>query len=369
MSDADIDAPEAWDLTKGSNDIVVAVVDSGVDYNHEDLAANIFWNEADCNTNGIDDDRNGYVDDCHGIDVYNNDSDPMDDRGHGTHVAGIIGAVGNNNVGVVGVNWNVKILPCKFLNRSGNRSVPGLIACMQYIVDLKDRGVNILAGNFSIGGSPPDPDEADAIDELGKRGLLVFAAAGNGDANGIGINLDENPDYPASFFLPNAIAVAAANSSDSITVFSNYGLHTVHLGAPGEGILSTMAPSSSLAITRCGSSNALYCSLPGTSMATPFVIGVAALLKAHNPSLDWRGIKNLILAGGENVPGLAGKTVTGKRLNANEALTCTNSNVLAAVQPRPKMVFGTVGEPVDLAALHINCGSPNGEVQVSADPR
>ena len=136
---ADIDATRAWDLTTGSNSVVVGVIDTGVDYTHPDLASNIWSNTADCNTNGVDDDGNGYVDDCHGIDTINNRSDPMDDNNHGTHVAGTIGAVGNNAVGVVGVNWNVSIMACKFLNASGQGTVAGAIGCLNYVAIMKDR--------------------------------------------------------------------------------------------------------------------------------------------------------------------------------------------------------------------------------------
>ena len=141
LPDADIDAPEAWNLTHGSNDVVVAVIDSGVYYDHPDLAANIWENSQECNgASGVDDDGNGYVDDCHGIDTVNGDSDPMDDKGakNGTHVAGIIAAVGNNSVGVTGVNWNAKIMPCKFLNSAGSGSSSGEFACIQYVADMKD---------------------------------------------------------------------------------------------------------------------------------------------------------------------------------------------------------------------------------------
>jgi subtilisin family serine protease len=369
LPDADIDAPEAWNLTYGSNDVVVAVIDSGVYYGHPDLAANIWENSQECSgVIGIDDDGNGYIDDCHGIDVYNNDSDPMDDRGHGTHVAGIIGAVGNNSVGVAGVNWNTKIMACKFLDNAGHGSSAGFIECLEYVADMKDRGVNIVAVNLSVGGGGADPDVASAIDSLRQRGILAIAAAGNGDLLGNGINLDESPAYPASFFLPNIISVAATTSADAITIFSNYGRRTVHLGAPGEDILSTMAPGSTIALLpACPLAGDLYCSLDGTSMATPFVAGVTALLKASNPTLDWRAIKNLILAGGDNVSSLAGKTVTEKRLNANGSLTCTNSVVSSRLQPVGDQTTTAVGDPLALAALNINCAQPNGEMQVSVN--
>lgn len=142
---ADIDAPLAWDLTTGSSSAVVAVIDTGIDYTHQDLSANMFRNTADCNTNGLDDDGNGFIDDCFGIDAVNNDSDPMDDHGHGTHVAGTMGAIGNNTIGVVGINWDSRIMACKFLDFSGSGDTAVAIRCLDYVKTMKDRGVNIIA--------------------------------------------------------------------------------------------------------------------------------------------------------------------------------------------------------------------------------
>ena len=346
--DADIDAPGAWDITTGSGSVVVAVIDTGVDYNHADLSGNI-WSNADCNNNGIDDDGNGYVDDCHGIDTANNDSNPMDDHFHGTHVSGTIGAIGNNGLGVVGVNWDVSIMACKFLSAGGSGSTSDAVDCLNYIGMMKDRGVNIIATSNSWGGGGFSQALYDAIDAHRQRGILFIAAAANATANN-----DSTPSYPANYYLPNVISVAATNRFDGLAYFSNYGRRTVHIGAPGQDILSTTLGNT-------------YSTVSGTSMATPHVTGVAALLKAQDPSRDWRALKNLILAGGDNNSALT-NTITQKRLNAYGALTCSSSTVLSRLRPVANTIAGFVGTPVDLAVLHIDCASPNGDIAVTIEP-
>jgi subtilisin family serine protease len=352
--DADIDAPQAWDITTGINSVIVAVIDSGVDYNHQDLSSNMFRNVADCNTNGIDDDGNGYVDDCYGIDTRNNDSNPMDDNNHGTHVAGIIGAVGNNNRGVVGINWNVQILACKFVNASGSGTTEAAIDCLEYVKTMKDRGFNIVATSNSWGGGDFSQALVDAIEDQRQSGMLFITAAGNGDFFGFGLNNDQTPFYPCNHYLPNVICVASTTRTDGRSSFSNYGRRTVHIGAPGSEILSTVRGNS-------------YSSLSGTSMATPHVTGVAALLKSDDPSRDWKVLKNLILAGGDNISSLT-NTISQKRLNANGALSCSNSTVLSRLRPVGNVITGSIGTPIDLAALHINCADPNGDVVLMVDP-
>jgi hypothetical protein len=346
--DADIDAPEAWDLTTGSSDVVVAVIDTGIDYTHPDLAANMFRNTLDCDNNGIDDDGNGQIDDCFGIDTANNDSDPMDDGDHGTHVAGTIGAVGNNGVGVVGINRTVRLMACKFLDSTGSGNIADAIDCLEYVKLMKERGVNIVATNNSWGGNGFSQALLD-IEAHRQRGILFIAAAGNAGANN-----DTTPAYPAGYALSNIIAVAATTRTDAQASFSNFGRRTVHLGAPGSEILSTTQGNT-------------YQIFSGTSMATPHVTGVAALLKAQDPERDWRAIKNLILAGGDTISSLA-NTITGKRLNARGALSCSNATVRSRVLPGGNAVGGSVGTPIDLAVLHITCANPNGPVSVTVDP-
>ena len=348
VADADIDAPEAWDLTTGSSQVVVGVIDSGIDYTHEDLAANMFQNTVDCNTNGVDDDGNGYVDDCYGIDTFNDDSDPMDDAGHGTHVSGTIGARGDNGIGVVGVNWQVQLVGCKFLGAGGSGFTDDAIECVNYFTDLKDRGVNLVATNNSWGGGGFSQALADAIEAQVQRGILFIAAAGNDTSNN-----DEQASYPANYDLPNIISVAATTATDGLARFSNFGRRAVHLAAPGQAILSTWPQNE-------------YAVLQGTSMAAPHVTGVAALLKAHSPSLTWWEIKNLLLTGGD--PNLSLLSVAARRLNAHGALTCSNQTVRGRVRPTSDVVTTFVGVPISLKAVHVNCAAPNGAVDVTVNP-
>lgn len=351
--DADIDATDAWTLSTGSDSVYIGVIDTGVDYNHPDLSSNIYSSASDCNLNGVDDDEDGYVDDCHGIDTLNHDSDPMDDHNHGSHVAGIIGATGDNGVGVVGVNWRVSIIPCKFADASGSGPASAAIECLDWLATLKDHGLNIIATNNSWGGSEPSQAVADAIEASMQRGILFIAAAGNGGSDGVGDNNDTVPTFPSNYGLPNVIAVAATDHNDLLGSFSNFGQHTVDIGAPGVGILSTIRGSS-------------YATFNGTSMATAHVTGAAALLKAQTPSLDWRAIKNLLLSSAEPIAALSGKTITGGRLNVYSAMTCSKSSLFAPLLPYGDATVVT-GSTVTFAALNINCAHPAGDVTVDID--
>ncbi|UCD56167.1 MAG: S8 family serine peptidase [Candidatus Hydrogenedentota bacterium] len=341
--DADMDAPEAWDLTTGAPTIVIAVVDTGVDYTHPDLAPNMWKNMPEyTGIPDFDDDWNGYVDDIYGIDAVNDDSDPMDDyvsldltlKGHGTHVAGTIGARGNNGFGVVGVNWNVKIMACKFLDALGYGYVEDEKECLDYIASMADRlidPVNVVAVNASFGGYFPDDIlERPAINSLRQRGILFVAAAGNDAVDNDGLFA-----YPASYEFPNIISVGATDRYDSLAWFSNFGRSTVHLGAPGEKILSTLwAPDPG---------DDPYGPLPlgasGTSMGTPHVTGTVGLLYSdplnpRTPAADWSSVRNRILAGGDLNPFLDGITLTNRRLSAFGALTCSGgSEVLGRIRP------------------------------------
>jgi len=309
-SDADIDAPEAWDIETGK-DVVVGVIDSGVEWAHEDLAANIWVNAGEIANNGIDDDRNGYIDDVRGWDFVNNDNNPMDDLGHGTHVSGTIAAVGNNGIGTVGVCWKAKIMPLKFLAANGSGTTANAILAIEYATRMRAQ-----LTNNSWGGGEVSQALRAAIDALGKAGLLFVAAAGNGGADGIGDNNDLLPHYPSSYDLGNIIAVAATDHNDRLGIFSNFGVTSVDLGAPGVSVLSTVPGNS-------------YTTANGTSMATPHVSGVVALMWSRVPGLNHLKLKELLLKAVDPLAALQGKTVSGGRLNALKALELVEPDSLA----------------------------------------
>lgn len=346
---ADIHSTQAWNITTGSAGVVVAVLDTGVDYNHTDLASNIWSAPAGFITSSI----NGIPVQCaagvHGLNVVDSTCDPFDDNGHGTHVSGIIGAAGNNGTGVAGVNWTVQILPCKFITADGFGDISHALACLSFVKQMKDSGVNIVVSNNSWGGGQISQSLQDAIAAQMADGILFVAAAGNDFSDN-----DLFPFFPANIFLPNVISVAASTRTDNVVAFSNLGRHTVHLAAPGVEILSTTPFNT-------------YSIFSGTSMAAPHVAGVAALLKAQDPTRDWRAIKNLILAGGDTLPTMA-STITQKRLNAFGAMTCANSAVQRRLLPVPGTIAASVGSPVILSFLNINCAQSGGNVSVTVTP-
>lgn len=302
-NDADIDAVEAWDVTTGDSSVVIGVIDTGVDYNHPDLQGNMWTNPNEISGNGIDDDGNGVIDDIHGFSAVDNDGDPMDGNGHGTHVSGTIGAKGNNGVGVVGVNWDVSIVGCQFLDAAGYGSTEGAIACIDYMTDLRvNHGVNIKATNNSWGGGGFSQALKDAIDSAGEEGILFIAAAGN-DA----LDNDVTPHYPSSYDSEVVLSIASTDRNDNMSDFSQWGLTSVDMGAPGSAILSTIPGNS-------------YGTYSGTSMATPHVTGAAALVWSINPDLSPVEMKQLLMDSGDVNASLTGKTVAGTRLNVANAL-------------------------------------------------
>jgi subtilisin family serine protease len=238
--DADIDAPEAWDYGTGSSSVVVVDIDTGIDYTHEDLAANVWTNPGEIPGDGEDNDGNGYTDDIYGIDTVNYDVDPWDDHGHGTHTAGTIAAVGDNGIGVAGVGWSTKVMGLKFLDADGYGDDAGAIEAIYYAIDQKlNYGVNIVAINASWGGGGYNAILEQAIADAGDAGIIFVAAAGNDS-----VNTDSFVNYPSCFNVPTIVAVGATDHNDYPAWFTNYGAATVDLFAPGENILSTVPDSS-----------------------------------------------------------------------------------------------------------------------------
>ncbi len=289
---ADIRATLAWDITTGSADVRVAITDTGMDYFHPDLATNAFINPGEIAGNGLDDDGNGFVDDVRGWDFANNDNDPFDDHGHGTHVSGSVGALGNNGSGVVGVSWHVRILPLKFLDATGAGTTDAAVRAIDYAVAMGARVINA-----SWGGGAPSEALRLAIQRAGEAGAVFVASAGNA-----GRDIDVFPTFPASYNLPHVIAVAATNHDDVLPFWSNYGAVSVHLAAPGENILSTLPGG--------------YGVLSGTSMAAPHVSGALALIFARFPAITAVDAKTLLLDRVDPLPSLAGRVRSGGRLNA-----------------------------------------------------
>jgi len=297
---ADIDALKAWATTHGSDEVVVAVLDSGVDFTHEDLRENM-WLRPD-NVPPYTDDELGTFNDLNGYNGTDKIADPMDDNGHGTHCAGIIGAEGDNGVGVAGINWQVKIMPLKFLGRGGFGSTDDAIEAINYAIDRKKNGVNVRVISASWGSTSRSKALEDTIRAAGDAGILFVAAAGN-DAS----NNDRRAHYPSNYDLPNVIGVAALDRTDSLAGFSNYGVKTVHIAAPGKDILSTWLSDG-------------YREASGTSMATPYVSGVAALITASEPTISMAKLRERILNTADKLDSLDGKVVSGGRICAANAL-------------------------------------------------
>ncbi len=305
-----ISAPSAWDLTTGSSAVVVADIDTGTRLTHEDLVPNLWINPGEIPNNGIDDDASGYIDDVYGADFFFNDGNPADEHGHGTHTAGTIGAVGNNIIGVTGINWAVKIMTIKIYDNDGYGSTSAmLVNAYNYIRMMKLRGVNIRVTNNSYGGCDEacDYDQAtkDGIDAMGSAGILNVFAAGNDSRD-----IEATPSFPASYTSPSIIAVASSTQSDSKSGFSNWGATSVDVAAPGSGILSTT-----------WGSNSSYGTMSGTSMATPHVTGAAALLSAYNPALSPASLKATLMNTVDQLSGWTSTPIrTNGRINVDRAL-------------------------------------------------
>ena len=353
VAGADISAVDAWDVTTGSSDVVVGVVDTGIDYTHPDLADNIWVNPGEIPGDHIDNDGNGYIDDVHGWDFYYNDDDPMDYRSHGTHVAGTIGAVGNNGIGVTGVNWDVSLMALKIAddNPSNNSvSSSAATAALNYVADMRmNFGINIRVTSHSWGGGGYSTALFNAIQANANADILLVAAAGNDSRNN-----DTTPQYPASYNLDNIISVASTTRSDQLSGFSNYGATSVDLGAPGSSVYSTVPGGG-------------YGTKSGTSMATPHVTGVAALAWAFRPDATYQEIKAAILGGVDPLPALDGITLSGGRLNAAHTLQLLGLNATpispakgAIVATPPTSFTVSFTDALDLATLTADDFQVNG---------
>ncbi len=302
---ADIGAVAAWDVSTGSASTVVGVIDTGIDYTHQDLAANA-WSAPTSFTVTVGGVNITCAAGTHGFNALTMTCDPMDDNNHGTHVSGTIGAAGNNGVGVVGVNWTTSIIGAKFLDASGSGSTADAVNAIDFVVKTKQAFASSNAANVRVlsnswGGGGFSQALLDEINVANSNDILFVAAAGNNASNN-----DTTPFYPASYSAPNVIAVAATDSTDHMASFSNYGPNTVQLAAPGVGIISTTIGNT-------------YSNFSGTSMATPHVSGAAALVLSHC-SLDTAGVKNTLLTSVDVLPSLVGYTMTGGRLNVNTAI-------------------------------------------------
>jgi thermitase len=321
---------EAWNRTKGSQDVIVAVIDTGVDYTHEDLVDNMWRNPREIPNNNKDDDGNGFVDDLVGWDFVANDNKPYDltanmiemltsggNPGHGTHCAGNVAARGDNGKGIAGVAPNVKIMALRFISEKGGGSTADAIKAIKYAID---NGAKVLSNSWgSEGEDPQDPDTnalKDAIAFAEQKGVLFIAAAGNGH-QGVGYDndTDSKPAYPASYANDIIISVAAVDEAGNLGGFSNWGQRSVDLGAPGVKVFSTVTQSSKYSDTVIDIPGLITATWDGTSMATPHVAGAAALYWSLHPEKNWRDVKNAILNSVKKTSVLGGKTVSGGQLD------------------------------------------------------
>jgi serine protease len=302
----DISATSAWQLERGNKKIAIVIIDTGIDYTHPDLVNNMWTNPGEIPNNGEDDDGNGYIDDVHGINTITGSGDPMDDNGHGTMQAGVIGAEANNGIGIAGVMHNVSLIACKFLDKTGAGVTADVIKCLDYVADLarRDTGVTIVATHNAWGGGGFNQALLDAIHTQRDRGILFIASAGN-----LSENLDNSPTYPASYISSNIIVVAHGDKTGLLTSFSSYGPNTVHIVAPGKNILTTNI-------------NNDYTFVSG-STALSFVSGIIGLLKSHNEHLSPAEIKEKILTSAVKLstPEEQRKIISGGFVNAFTALT------------------------------------------------
>lgn len=348
---ADIDAAKAWDITTGSTNVTVAVVDSGVEFlDHFDLYTNIWLNPGEWpGTGSFDDDSNGLVDDLSGWDWVDGDMYPIDLNGHGTHVAGTIGARGNDGFGVVGVNWQVKIMVLRVLDANAQGTTANIVSAFQYA---GAKGAKVV--NASLGGPGYSQAMRDAI--VNSPNTLFVVAAGNGGGDQIGDNVDVTPDYPCSLTAANLICVAATDQNDNLTGFSNYGATSVDLAAPGTNILSTYPIF-----------KGVFAYENGTSMSSPHVAGAAGLVYAHSAGSTPTSVRNAILGSVEVQPSLQGKVATGGRLNVFYALGGQPPSAPApSPTPTPASPTPTLPEPDPTATVKLSFPRPGSKIALKS---
>lgn len=346
---ADIGATKAWATATGNKSVVVAVIDTGVDYNHPELKDNIYLNPGESGdgkeANGIDDDANGFVDDFHGWNFAGvSTNNPMDDNEHGTHCSGTIGAKGNDGVGIVGVNWNTSILPVKFLTGGGSGTLADAVKAIQYATTLN---ANVMSNSWGGGGFTQTM--FDSITAAKAKGLLFIAAAGN-DAQ----NSDNSPHYPAGYQVDNVIAVAATTNRDVLANFSTYGKRTVHIAAPGQNIYSSTP-------------NNGYDSFSGTSMATPHVSGAAALLWGTDTTMTYAQVKDRLIRSRDFLPVMARKIASSGRLNIYNAI-----NGIYPPSPEPQESDWTdvpLASPIESAHPYANSANQSWTIDGPADAK
>jgi len=347
---ADISATTAWDTRTSASGVIVAVIDSGLYLEHPDIAANLWTNSSEVAGDGRDNDGNGYIDDVHGINAIDGVSSalkgtPSDDEGHGTHVAGIIGAVGNNGTGIAGVAWQVRIMPLKFLDSQGKGTSSDAIECYNYAIA---RGASVINASYGIqAGAGYDVSELWAIQRAQAKGIIVVCAAGNDAAD-----TDSAPTYPACHAADNVLSVGNSTDLDDVATSSNRGSGSCDLFAPGSEILS-LAPLST---------GYLYAEMSGTSMAAPHVTGAVALLRAQFPTDTYRQTINRLLRGVDKLGAYAGKCQTGGRLNLAKALTTTDSAPFNDAFSNAAQLSGPV---VSIRSSNTNATRESGEPSVA----
>lgn len=320
-ANADIDALGAWELSRGNHAIVVAVIDTGIDHTHPDLAANMWHNPGEISGNGLDDDGNGYTDDFHGWNFYRNNNNTMDPHGHGSHCAGIIGAVTNNALGIAGVSPKVQLMALTILGPDGGGFTLDAVEAIRYATR---NGARVISASWGGGGYSSWLHSQ--ITEAAEAGVVFVASAGNSSRSN-----DITPHFPSTFQIPNIISVAATDHNDKRASFSNWGARTVHLAAPGVAILSTVP-------------NEGYLFASGTSMAAPHVAGAAALLLAERPDWTWPEVKEALMEGADRMPNLTGLVVASGRLNAAQAL------------------YRNVGQHISIATIRISDSPADGAI-------